>query len=327
MRKLNGKFSIMNTFKENPISRFKFISISPGRFTMGSPKNEVGRFDDENQVEIELTEPFEMQETQVTQLQWHSIMETDPSGYEGIQKPVHNVSWFDAQEFCAKLNELDSKYIYRLPTEAEWEYCCRAGTETAYSCLNNRLEDYACFNSDGPSSVKNFKPNPWGLYDMHGNVWEWCEDAYSEELPDGKNSLNKLGSHRVIRGGSWINFYPRLLRSAIRGGIDPGLRFVHVGFRLVRNKVSLGSRVVKKCKKEKRTHSGFIEVLVKMKLFKIYGSDGIELRLGMSFYRDFLIGELECAVHPEQAESLQHSIDRVNSMLEQLKKLLMEDKK
>jgi formylglycine-generating enzyme required for sulfatase activity len=176
--------SSINTIdaKEDLLKLFKFVSIQPGKFIMGSPKDEEGRYSDEDQKEVEITKSFEMLETPVTQLQYYSIMDINPSCYEGLQKPVHNVSWNDAIEFCKKLNGLDPDHYYRLPTEAEWEYCCRAGTTTSYSFGNDikNLDQFAHFNSNyGPINVKFLLPNPWGLYDMHGNIWEWVLDYYS----------------------------------------------------------------------------------------------------------------------------------------------------
>jgi sulfatase modifying factor 1 len=177
--KKKPKENPLKVFKFIPIhlKAFKFIPIHPGKFTMGSQEDKVAQGSGEPQKEVEITKRFEMQDTQVTQLQYSSIMDTNPSTYEGLQKPVQNVSWNDVQDFIKKLNELDKDYTYRLPTEAEWEYCCRAGTTTPYS--NTPLENYAHFNSnDGPINVQSKLPNPWGLYDMHGNVWEWCQDWY-----------------------------------------------------------------------------------------------------------------------------------------------------
>lgn len=230
-----------NKAEENPLKLFKFIPIQPGKFLMGSPENEENRWADENQVKVEITKPFEMQETQITQIQWDAIMDTNPSAYEGMQKPVQNVSWEDAQEFIEKLNKLNAEYVYRLPTEAEWEYCCRAGTQTPHSCEAEDLSHFSFFESnDGPLNVKSLQPNSWGLYDMHGNVWEWCQDWYAETLQGGMNPRGpSSGSSRVLRGGSWSSG-ARYLRSAYRSRAVPGSRRVGVGFRLIRTPVSPG---------------------------------------------------------------------------------------
>lgn len=226
--------------KENPLKLFTFIGIHPGKFIMGSPKAEEDRFEDENQVEVEISKAFEMQETTVTQIQYFSIMETNPSIYEGMQKPVQNVSWNDCQEFIKKINHLDEYYEYRLPTEAEWEYACRAGTTSAWYVGYQDLKDYAHFNSkNGPLPVKSKLPNDWGLYAMHGNVWEWCNDWYDSTLNGGVNPKGpNYGSLRVVRGGSWYN-NAQFLRSAERGNDDPGNRYDALGFRLVRTPINL----------------------------------------------------------------------------------------
>lgn len=244
------------------IQLFKFIPIQPGKFLMGSPKDEEGRFEDENQVEVEITKPFEMQETQVTQLQYFSIMETNPSTYEGMQKPVHNISWQDAESFAHKLNELDRDHFYRLPTEAEWEYCCRAKSKHCYSFgSSSDLHDYAHFDSsDGPINVKTKLPNACGLYDMHGNVWEWCLDWYAQ-LKGGKDPGGPdSGSDRVVRGGSW-GHGAQGLRSASRGNDSPGARGGPLGFRLVRIPVSLNSLTLDSSESE--TREAKVEAILK----------------------------------------------------------------
>lgn len=225
---------------ENPLKLFKFIPIPAGSFLMGSPEDEENRSSDEAQAEVEITKPFEMMETQVTQLQWQSITNSNPSDYKGIQKPVQNISWNDCQAFCEKLNKLDLEYHYRLPTEAEWEYACRSEIRGPYFCRPQYLEDFAIFDqSEGPENVKSKNPNGWGLYDMHGNVWEWCQDWYAKELKGGKDPQGpKHGSNRVIRGGSW-NYDARYCRSASRINDGPDYVISNVGARFVRTKFSL----------------------------------------------------------------------------------------
>jgi len=195
-----------------------------------------------------------MQTTEVTQGQWKALMGTEPwkgqefSKYvkEGANYPASYVSWDDAVAYCKKLSEKESK-TYRLPTEAEWEYACRAGTKTAWSFGNDEkvIGDYAWYDKNAVEIVSEQyahqvglkKPNGFGLYDMHGNVYEWCHDYYgedyykqsSEEDPTGPTS----GSSRVLRGGSWVS-YTRRSRSAFRHRGDAGLRNRYYGFRLVR---------------------------------------------------------------------------------------------
>ena len=164
---------------------------------MGSPKDETNRFDDEEQVAVTLTQPFGLGKYEVTQGQWKSVMGTEPwEGQSSVQigedNPATYVSWDDATEFCKKLTQRESTgEEYRLPTEAEWEYACRAGTTTAYSFGDDekQLGEYAWFNGNALDVDEKYahavglkKPNPWGLHDMHGNVAEWCSDWYDEKL-------------------------------------------------------------------------------------------------------------------------------------------------
>lgn len=162
-----------------------FKLIKAGTFMMGSPKDENNRFEDETQHEVTIDKDFEMQTSPVTQEQWEGIMGNNPSYFKGKDLPVETVSWDDVQEFIKKLNDKNDGYTYRLPTEAEWEFAARGGTTTAYSFGDDpsQSSDYAWFskNSEGtthPVGMK--KPNPFGLYDMHGNVWEWVQDEYKE---------------------------------------------------------------------------------------------------------------------------------------------------
>jgi formylglycine-generating enzyme required for sulfatase activity len=167
-----------------------------------------------------------VQATQVTQAVWKRVMGNNPSHFKGDELPVETVSWNDVQDFIIKLNRMKKDgYIYRLPTEPEWEFACRAGTVTEYSFGDdvNQLSEYAWFaeNSGGMTHpVATKEPNPYGLHDMHGNVWEWTQDLYK-------------ASFRVVRGGSWYN-NPEFLRSSYRNYTGPGGRLSGVGFRLVR---------------------------------------------------------------------------------------------
>jgi formylglycine-generating enzyme required for sulfatase activity len=163
-------------------------------------------------------------------------------GNENADLPVENVSWDDTVEFCKKLSDLPEEKkagrLYRLPTEAEWEYACRAGSKTAYAFDDEEglLPEYGWFkrnSSDRTHTVGLLEPNAWGLYDMHGNVWEWCSDWYGE-YPKGAVSDPTgpcEGSDRVNRGGGWYNEAANC-RSAIRHGIDPSFRFHFIGFRV-----------------------------------------------------------------------------------------------
>ena len=214
------------------------VPIPAGEFLMGSPETEPGRQDNsELQHQVTLTKPFLLGVHEVTQGQWQAVMGTTPwkgkkSIKEGDDYPAMSVSWQDAVEFCRQLSEKEG-LEYRLPTEAEWEYACRAGTTTAYSFGNDasELDEYACYMSWGranapagarPSahSVGQKKPNPWGLYDMHGNLWEWCSDWYGDSPSGGVTDPAgpSSGSSRVECGGSWHRGAGNC-RSAARGRV------------------------------------------------------------------------------------------------------------
>jgi formylglycine-generating enzyme required for sulfatase activity/serine/threonine protein kinase len=220
------------------------LAVSPPfRFDMGCDENHGDDDCDSEEGLYHETIPgrFYLGMYEVTQAQWKQVMENNnPSGFMGDDRPVENVSWEDAKKFIKRLNEMEGKNKYRLPTEKEWEYAARAGTKTKYSFGNNRAElaGYAWYGFDeGGAShdegnakkqthpVGQKKANPWGLYDMHGNVWEWVEDGYA------KNSSGEHGHYRVVRGGSW-NDSAKDLRSAIRTYLTPGYRIDYVGFRL-----------------------------------------------------------------------------------------------
>ena len=219
---------------------------------MGSPKGELGRFIDEAQHQVTLTRGYWMGKYEVTQAQYEAIMGKNPSYFKGADLPVEQVTWYDAMTFCAKLTEqeraagrLPEGYEYTLPTESQWEYACRAGTVHA---LNNGLDltdegecpnldevGWYVGNSDGMTHpVGQKKPNARGLYDMHGNVHEWCLDWYDLDYPDsavmdpiGTNA----GSKRVLRGGCWSN-EANACRSAYRGYADPEFDSSRRGFRV-----------------------------------------------------------------------------------------------
>ena len=219
---------------------FRFPS-SGGRFRLGSPGDEPGRYDDENQKDAVITKYFEMQATPVTQEQWRVVMgaERQPSFKGNPDNPMESVSHDDAVAFAKRLSEEDERYDYRLATEAEWEVAVRAGTNSRFSSgdADSELGQYAWFSSNSGSkthSVAALKPNANGLYDMHGNVWEWTADWYGTNLPEGVDPQGPAsGSYRVIRGGGWSNG-ARYLRSAYRNAYDPGNRRDRLGFRLVR---------------------------------------------------------------------------------------------
>ncbi len=249
----------------------KFVYIEPGTFLMGSPSGESGRADDEQQHRVTLTHGFYLGITEVTQGRWRSIVGNDPSYFKhcGDDCPVETVSWDDCQAFIQELNQREKTDKYRLPTEAEWEYACRAGTKTelytgamkvlggnnapalgdialyggnscaeyqgAFDCSGWSERQYACsLCGTNPGAGK--KPNAWGLYDMLGNVWEWCQDRYGEYTsghltdPIGPSS----GEDRVCRGGSWDSFALGC-RAAARYGESPDWKDHLIGFRVARS--------------------------------------------------------------------------------------------
>ncbi len=221
----------------------KFVLIKPGSLTMGSAVNEPGRKNDETKHSITLSKTFFIQTTEVTQEQWQKVMGDNPSHFSGCGKncPVERVSWDDIQTFINKLNKVEKTTKYRLPTEAEWEFSCRAGSVTNRFFDGDDIADLGIYAwHDGNSAAQTHpvaqkKPNTWGIYDMLGNVWEWCHDWYasypSSNETDPKGPLN--GSERVFRGGAW-NLAPRGIRCAVHGYISPENRLRLIGFRLVR---------------------------------------------------------------------------------------------
>jgi formylglycine-generating enzyme required for sulfatase activity len=228
----------------------KFAWIPPGTFLMGSPKNEEGRepYDgaDETQHKVTLTKGFYMGTHLVTQEQWQAVMGNNPSNFKGEKNlPVDSVSWEDCQEFIKKLRKRDQK-PYRLPTEAEWEYACRAGTTTPFSFGETISTDQANYNGryiygtgkegvfrQKTTPVGIFPANAWGLCDMHGNVWEWCQDWFG---PYPEKDINdplspESGQYRVLRGVSW-GYNPGYCRSACRSRYGPGRRGINCGLRV-----------------------------------------------------------------------------------------------
>ena len=220
--------------------KLEMVLIPAGKFKMGSHASEEGRRDEETQHVVILTKPFYMGKYEVTQEQWETVMGYNPSYFKGAKLPVTAVSWDDCQKFIKKLNGV-TKGKYRLPTEAEWEYACRAGTTTAYSFgskITPKDANYAGSKIEKAVEVGSYKPNAFGLYDMHGNVFEWCEDFGSELYPAGAVTDPKgpaTGSNRVLRGGSYFPDPDSYLRSAHRERTaDGGTGFL--GFRLAKTK-------------------------------------------------------------------------------------------
>ena len=230
--------------------RSSLVWIPPGEFTMGSLLGEMGRDSNEGpQRNVTITGGFWMGRYEVTQAEYTSVMGNNPSYFKGDSRlPVESLTWFQVMDYCANLNaqeraagRLPQGYAYRLPTEAEWEYACRAGTSSRFSFGDDleylQLGDFAWFSGNSGSTshpVGERRPNPWGLCDMTGNVWERCQDWYA--LYDGPSAVDPTGpasgSDRVYRGGGW-DVEPRLCRSAMRGKSAPSDQNWLLGFRVV----------------------------------------------------------------------------------------------
>jgi len=236
----------------------EMIYVAPGSFTMGSPTSEDGRESDETQHRVTLTKGFWLGKYEVTQKQWQSVMGYNPSLFKSDDRPVEGVSWEDCQKFISGVDSEARRQLggeARLPTEAEWEYACRAGTTTAYFWGDALNGDKANCDGNFPcgiavkgrykektTPVGSYSANAWGFYDMHGNVSEWCCDWYGENYykispstdPQGPASGDNhavFGNTRVLRGGSW-GYYAQHSRSASRDSSDSGYRFCNIGFRL-----------------------------------------------------------------------------------------------
>ena len=247
----------------------KFILVKSGSFLMGSPESEKGRNWNEKRHKVIISKNFFIQETEVTQGQWKKLVGFNPSSFKkyGPDYPVDTVSWNQCREFIKVLNKWEGTNKYRLPTEAEWEYACRAGSTTAFA--DGPITEFSCITPDPalnaigwycansglknppgdfrPHPVKTKKPNAWGIYDMSGNVEEWCldsckwrnawtgkigviTDTYKNNIID---PLSKTGTRRIIRGGSW-NESAKYCRSAYRGYYKPVAKRNSLGFRILR---------------------------------------------------------------------------------------------
>ncbi len=223
--------------------QIKMRLMPEGNFVMGSSGMEADRQNDEGpQHQVTITKSFYLGIYEVTQMQWEAVMGTRPScfGYVAMN-PVESISWDDCQKFIAKLNTLGIG-TFRLPTEAEWEYACKAGSTTRFPWGDDpeytKLGEYAWYDANSAQKlhpVGQKKPNAWGLYDMHGNVWEWCSDWYGSysDMNQTDPTGAVTGSNRVKRGGSWRNF-PKYCRAADRDYGTPADAYDSLGFRLVR---------------------------------------------------------------------------------------------
>jgi formylglycine-generating enzyme required for sulfatase activity len=225
--------------------------ISPGRFWMGSPGTEAEREDSEGpRHEVTISKGFWLFDTACTQALWQAVMGNNPSHFKGPERPVETVSWNDVQEFLAKINnKMVPGLDLVLPSEAQWEYACRAGTETPFSFGETITPEQVNYNGDYPYAggkkglfrketvpVASLPANPWGLYEMHGNVWEWCSDGqrtYTTDAVTDPVGLTRAGGGRVFRGGSWSGI-AQLARSSYRHARHPNSRLYFIGFRCAR---------------------------------------------------------------------------------------------
>ena len=248
-------FNILKSYLRVPVIDTSFVNIPKGTFTMGSPVYEPYRGRDEEQKEVTISKDFHMMTTEVTQMQWFLVMGYNPSKFKRMKdcnnqtmvngerlcpnNPIDGVSWTEVQEFIRRLNQSPGQYSYKLPTEAQWEYATRGGTNTFFSFGNDftlageyAWYDYNSERKSHPVGMK--KPNPFGLYDVHGNVDEWVQDLYSETYAGGIDPQGPEQSrYRVIRGGGWFGSILDI-RSAFRMTGYPWFRYTFVGFRLIR---------------------------------------------------------------------------------------------
>jgi formylglycine-generating enzyme required for sulfatase activity len=252
----------------DPASGFTFVEVPGGRFTMGSASSEVGRNEDETLHDVEMTEPFLLGRFEVTQQEWRTVMGTSPSHFSdcGPRCPVENVTFAEVQRFLAALNERSTagrsktpasadgpRLRYRLPTEAEWEYACRAGTTGPFGTGENLTTAQANYNGKfpystfpagefrrGPTPIGTFESNRWGFADMHGNVWEWTADWYGPYADHGAANIDPhgpaTGEKRVIRGGSWY-FDANSARCGLRYTHAPQDRGFSLGFRVAADRL------------------------------------------------------------------------------------------
>ena len=266
----------------------KLVYIPAGEFMMGGTK----KTSEKPVHNVCISKGFFMGVYEVTQAQYREIMGTNPSYFKGDNNPVEKVSWNDATEFCRKLSEKDSR-VYTLPTEVQWEYACRAGSTTVFSFGNSESSfgDYAWYLSNSgykTHPVGQKKPNEFGLYDMHGNVWEWCRDWYGDDYYSNSSGIDPqgpdTGTARVLRGGSWSND-PKGCRSAFRLRITPVNSGDHLGFRvvmLVDSQSSIGSNQILNTQEHTQSVQYLEKVYVASKSSKIFHESDCKFAMSMS---------------------------------------------
>jgi formylglycine-generating enzyme required for sulfatase activity len=244
-------------FYIDPTTSMRLVALVPGGFMMGSPLSEFGRGTDETRHQVTLTRKVYIGQHEVTQAEWKQVMGVNPSQFADCARcPVETVDFYQVNAFLSRLNAGNAAMRYRLPTEAEWEYACRAGTTTAFNTGRAISTDQANYDGRYPYSggsrggthgktvaVGSYPPNAWGVFDMHGNVWEWTEDWYGEygagPVTDPRGPAR--GRARVIRGGSW-HFDANSMRCAMRYTHAPQDKGFSLGFRVVAEPIQSGQR-------------------------------------------------------------------------------------
>jgi formylglycine-generating enzyme required for sulfatase activity len=219
----------------------EFVKIQPGEFMMGCSNGDSDCSDSEKPAHrVRITKGFEMGKYEVTQAQWEAAMGSNPSLIKGVDRPVETVSWNDVQEFLGRMNARRDGYRYRLPTEAEWEYAARAGTNGAFAGSLDAMAWYKSNSVTQTHSVGQKQANAWGLYDMHGNVAEWVQDWYDATYYAGSPQADPAGptagQYRAVRGGSWM-YDAKVARVSSRSNNVPTIHYIGFGFRCVREAI------------------------------------------------------------------------------------------
>ena len=294
--------------------RFKLIPA--GEFLMGTPGSQPGVDNNESpQHRVKISTPFHMAVHEVTQGQFEKVMGRNPSEFKGTTRPVDNVSWDDAVEFCTKLSKMDTRFFCRLPTEAEWEYACRAGTTTPYSCGDRLTSLYAWSQDDGDAGthpVGKLQPNAWGLYDMHGNVWEWCLDYYDAEYyvasPKTDPAGFATGSDRTVRGGGWADTN-WTCRSAYRYKAASDKRSRYIGFRVVLVPTELELRVTYTPRPDKSAPKVTTSSVIAKRLSRSADyTNGIGMHFKLIPAGEFMMGSPDDAPIKSKIETPQHRV-------------------